>query len=85
MAANQTYNLEGVRPVTIREIAETVKKLVGDVAIEYKEVRPGDYSGAIVSRDKAEREHGWEPKVNFEEGVERYIQWYKKNITKITL
>lgn len=74
---NQTYNLEGPRPVTIREIAETVKKLIGNVAIEYEEARPGDYGGALVSSEKAKRELGWEPKVDFEEGVRRYIEWYK--------
>lgn len=80
IAINQTYNLEGKRPVTIKEIAETIRKLVGKVAIEYKEARPGDYSGAVVSNEKVKRELGWEPKVDFEEGVKRYIQWYKENI-----
>ena len=78
-AVNQTYNLEGLRPVTIKEIAETVKKLVGDVAIEYKEARPGDYGGAIVSAAKAKKELGWQPRVDFEEGVRRYIEWYKQS------
>lgn len=77
VAVNQTYNLEGIRTVTIKEIAETITRLVGNVSIEYKEARPGDYSGAIVSADKAKRELGWEPKVNFEEGIRRYIEWYK--------
>lgn len=79
-AVNQTYNLEGIRPVTIKEIAETVRKLAGDVAIEYKEARPGDYRGAIVSSTKAKKELGWEPKVDLEEGIRRYIEWYKNNI-----
>lgn len=79
-AINQTYNLDGVRQVTIKEIAETVKKLIGNVAIEYKEARPGDYQGAVVSIDKAKRELGWEPKIEFEEGVRRYIDWYKKTV-----
>lgn len=81
-AVNQTYNLEGIRPVTIKEIAETVKRLVGSVAIEYKEARPGDYSGAIVSADKAKRELGWEPKVDIEEGIRRYIEWYKWSLKR---
>ncbi len=79
VAVNQTYNLEGIRPVTIKEIAETVRKLVGDVAIEYKGERPEDYSGAIVSSNKAKKELGWEPKVDFEEGLRRYIDWYRSN------
>lgn len=82
VAINQTYNLEGNRAVAIKEIAETVKKLVGDVRIEYKEARPGDYSGAIVSASKARKELGWEPKIDFEEGVRRYIKWYKETILK---
>jgi len=82
IAVNKTYNLEGPRPVTVKEIAETVRKLVGNVAIEYKEARPGDYSGATVSNDKAKRELGWEPRVDFEEGVKRYIEWYKVNQIK---
>jgi len=80
VAVDQTYNMEGIRPVTITEIAETVKRLVGNVAIEYREARPGDYAGAIVSSEKAKRDLGWEPKVDFEEGLAMYIEWYKRNI-----
>jgi UDP-glucose 4-epimerase len=77
VAINQIYNLEGIRPITIKEIADTVKRLVSNVTIEYKEARAGDYGGALVSNDKAKKELGWEPKVDFEEGVRRYIEWYK--------
>ena len=78
VAGNKTYNLEGMRPITVKEVAETVKKLIGDVWIEYKEERPGDFEGKIVSAEKAKRELGWEPKVDFEGGVRRYIEWYRK-------
>jgi len=80
IAANQTYNLEGIRPITIKEVAETVKKLVNNVDIEYKEARVGDYQGKVVSAQKAKRELNWEPKVDLEEGIARYIEWYKENI-----
>ena len=82
VARNQTYNLEGLRPVSIKEIAETIRKLVGDVKIEYEEARPGDYEGKIVSSDKAKRELGWQPRVDIEEGIKRYIDWYKSYIGK---
>jgi len=80
IARNQTYNLEGIRPVSIREVAETVKKLVGTVEIEYKEARAGDYEGKIVSNDKVMKELNWQPKVDLEEGIARYIQWYKSSL-----
>lgn len=78
-AKNQTYNLDGIRPITIKEVAETVRKLVGNVDIEYKEARAGDYEGKTVSAEKVKRELDWEPKVDLEEGIDRYIQWYKEN------
>jgi UDP-glucose 4-epimerase len=78
-AKNQIYNLEGIRPITVKEVAETVKKLMGDaVTIEYKEARPGDYEGKFVSMGKAKRELEWEPSVDFEEGMDRYIKWYQE-------
>jgi len=61
-------------------VAETVKKLVGKVDIEYKEARAGDYAGKIVSGKKAKKELGWQPRVDFEEGIRRYIEWYKENM-----
>ena len=79
VAANQTYNLEGSKPITIKEVAETVKKLVGDVEIEYIDARAGDYQGKLISIEKAREELNWEPTVSLEEGVARYIEWYKEN------
>ena len=46
--------------------------------IEYVQGRLGDFSGKEVSSELAKRELKWSPKVNFEEGVRRYIVWYKK-------
>ena len=82
IAKNKTYNLEGIRPITVKKIAATVKKLIGYAEIEYKEERPDDFKGKSVSFAKATRELCWEPRVDFEEGVRRYIEWYKKNIKK---
>jgi nucleoside-diphosphate-sugar epimerase len=42
-----------MRPITVKEVAETVKKLIGDVEIEHKEERPGDFEGKKVSAEKA--------------------------------
>lgn len=82
VASNQTYNLDGNRPVTIKEIAETVQRLVGNVEIEYRDARAGDYQGKLVSIEKARKELNWEPKVNLEEGIARYIEWYKENVLR---
>ncbi len=77
VAANQTYNLDGREKVTIRQIAETVQRLVGNVEIQYVPARPGDFSGKEVSSEKARIELGWEASTPFEEGVRRYVEWYR--------
>ena len=82
MARNKTYNLDGNEKVSIKQIAETIKKIVGNVKIEYTPARPGDFSGKDVSAKLAEVELGWKPKVSFEEGLRRYITWFKKQRQK---
>ena len=45
--------------MTIKQIAETVQELIGDVEIVYTPARPGDFGGKIVCSARAERELGW--------------------------
>ena len=77
IADNKIYNLEGGIKISIKDIAETIKKILGDVKIEYIEGRPGDFSGKEISNKKAKEELGWVPKTDFEEGVKKYIDWYQ--------
>jgi len=77
-AVNQTYNLEGRRQVTILEVAEGLKKLLGDhVRIEFVPERPGDFGGKEVSAKKARKELGWHPTVEFEDGLKRTVDWFR--------
>ena len=77
-ARNKIYNLDGVERVSIRQIAETIKKIIGNVTIEYTPARPGDFSGKEISSDLARRELGWEPRTGFEQGLSNYIRWFKE-------
>lgn len=78
VAKNKIYNLDGKEKITIKQIAETIKKNIADVKIEYVAGRPGDFSGKEISSELAQKELGWKPRVSFEEGVRRYIKWYKE-------
>lgn len=84
VATNQTYNLEGMRSVTIRELAEIFQKVWGPAEIIYKPepTRIGEfqYLRKIISSAKAYVELGWEPKIDLEDGVRRIIEYYKSRI-----
>lgn len=78
IAKHRIYNLDGAEKITIRRVAETVQKIIGNVEIQYTEGRAGDFGGKVSISRRAKEELGWEPQVSFEEGVRRYIQWFKE-------
>jgi UDP-glucose 4-epimerase len=76
-AANRVYNLVGDETVTVKEIANIVRDLVGDVDILHVESRAGDFSGTEVSGARAACELDWVAATPFVEGVRRYIDWLR--------
>jgi UDP-glucose 4-epimerase len=76
-AADQTLALEGGAPVSVREIADTVRELVRDVPVEYVPARTADYQGMSVSGALAKELLDWAPVTPFAEGVHRYLDWLR--------
>ncbi len=85
----QTYNIGGFNEWKnidlIRVIIKTVDRLLGnpegysDELITYVTDRKGhDMRYAIDSR-KLQAELGWEPSLQFEEGIEKTVRWYLDN------
>lgn len=85
----ETYNIGGFNEWKnidlIKVIIRTVDRLLGnpegssDKQITYVTDRPGhDMRYAIDSR-KLQRELGWEPSLQFEEGIEKTVRWYLEN------
>lgn len=78
VAQNRTYNLEANEPISIRELAETIGQLVGDVEVTFGPSRPGDYKARRVSSERARRELGWTPRYDFAAGLQRTLEWYRQ-------
>jgi UDP-glucose 4-epimerase len=74
-AANRIYNLVGEEDVTIREIAGTVRDILGDVRIEHAPGRAADFQGVRVSGERAARELRWTASTPFAQGIRRYVAW----------
>lgn len=86
---SETYNIGGFNEWKnidiIKVIIKTVDRLLGnpegysDELITYVTDRKGhDMRYAIDSR-KLQRELGWEPSLQFEEGIEKTVRWYLDN------
>ena len=84
VAKNQTYNLEGMRAVSVKELAEMFQRVWGPAEIIYRpepsRVGEFQYLRKIISNAKAFVEMGWEPKTDLEEGLRRTVDWYKRNV-----
>ena len=50
-----------------------------EVSVEYISERPGDYEGKEASNGKIKRLLEWEPKIDFEEGMKKTIEWFRQN------
>jgi UDP-glucose 4-epimerase len=75
VARNRVYNLASDENVTIKQIAETVQELIGNVEIVHTPARPGDFGGKIVCSERAHRELGWTAATPFSKGVAKYVAW----------
>ncbi|MEU4119531.1 NAD-dependent epimerase/dehydratase family protein [Kitasatospora sp. NPDC028055] len=80
-AEDQTFALEGSTAVSVRDIADTVDRLLGPVTIEHIDGRKADYTGRRISSAQAKRLLGWSPRTNFADGVHRYADWYRAGTT----
>jgi UDP-glucose 4-epimerase len=75
-AQNQTININGPTPVSIRELVELTQSLVPGTTVEFGPVRPGDLSPRVVVNERAVELLGWRPTVDIAEGVRRTFEWY---------
>ncbi len=52
------------------------------VVPKYADKLPGDLRRMVLSYDKAKKAFGFNPKIGIEEGIQRYINWYRKYVNK---
>ena len=79
-AENQILNVEGMRRISIKDIADTIRDLMDDeVSVQYIPERPGDYEGKEASNEKINSLLDWKPKIDFKEGMKKTIEWFKHN------
>jgi len=71
---NQVFNIAGNEFVTINQMVSNLKKVYRDMNISYGESRSGDFKGVHINIEKAKKELGWIPQVEFSDGLRRYIQ-----------
>jgi dTDP-glucose 4,6-dehydratase len=78
----ETYCLGGENEIANIDLTKSIVKALNKPeteAIEYVADRPGHDFRYAMDISKARQELNWQPEVNFEEGLQLTIDWYRNN------
>lgn len=74
----EIFNLGESRTVELRELIGLLEKELGRTAIiDRQPVQPGDVPRTFADTSKARRLLGYDPRTPIEEGIRRFVEWYR--------
>jgi UDP-glucuronate 4-epimerase len=72
------YNLGGSRTTTLVRLVELIGEALGRRPIlEFRPDQPGDVPITYADITRAGRDLGYDPRVPIEDGIGRFVQWYR--------
>jgi nucleoside-diphosphate-sugar epimerase len=80
MSANRVYNITKSHSVTLLEAAEMIVKIVGKGTVEVRDKDADFPSRGALNIERAQTILGYDPKVDVEEGFQRYYDWLKNSV-----
>jgi UDP-glucose 4-epimerase len=76
--AGRVFNCATGRRITLNETFTAMKKLTGyKGTVKYAPERSGDIKHSLADITLAQKHLGYKVLVNFEDGLERTVEWYK--------
>ncbi len=75
---HRVYNIGNNRPEPVTRLVEIIEQAVGRKArIISEPMQPGDVPATYADIDAIRRDHGFEPTTPLEQGVPRFVEWYR--------
>jgi UDP-glucuronate 4-epimerase len=76
----EIFNLGNSKPTKLNYLIELIEKNLGKDAYRiYMEMQSGDVEHTYADIKKSKAILGYEPSVSIEEGIERFVYWYRRN------
>lgn len=77
------FNLGNHAPVKLKRFVEVLEEALGVKAkVSLKPLQPGDVLATYADIAESKKELGFSPQVSLEEGVKKFVAWYKEWIAK---
>jgi nucleoside-diphosphate-sugar epimerase len=80
MSANRIYNITKSHSVTLLEAAEMIVRIVGKGTVEVRDKDADFPSRGALDINRAKVILGYDPKVDVEEGFQRYYEWLNNSV-----
>jgi UDP-glucose 4-epimerase len=72
------FNVGTARRIRNLDIMKTVEKITGErFDVRFEDDKAGEVFNSVLSYAKLETVLGWKPKVSFEEGLEKTVEWMR--------
>jgi UDP-glucuronate 4-epimerase len=76
----EIFNLGNSNPIKLNYLIDLIEKELGKNAYRvYLEMQSGDVEHTYADIKRSKAMLGYEPSVSIEEGIERFVYWYKKS------
>lgn len=76
----EILNIGNSSPTSLKEMIHTIAKVLNvEPKIKQLPMQPGDVDRTFADVSKAKKLIGYEPKTTFEQGIKKFINWYKQN------
>ena len=77
-AAHALYNIGNHRSEDLMRVVELLEEATGRKATgDPQPMQPGDVKETFADISAIQRDHGFEPRTSIDEGVPRFVEWYK--------
>lgn len=79
----EVFNVGGGSGISVNELIELLEEITGKNAkITHIENQKGDVRDTLADTGKISNELNWKPNVKIEEGLKKFVDWYKTRVRK---
>ena len=76
----EILNLGNSSPISLKEMINVIGKTLNvEPRIKQLPMQPGDVDRTYADISKARKLIGYSPRTSFEEGIRKFVEWYKEN------
>lgn len=84
--AGQVFNVATGTRITLNQTVEVLREITGYKGpVNHAAERTGDVKHSLADISAARKALGYEPKIDFQEGLRRTVEWYRESLQSVAM